>query len=87
MAAQSITYQQTEVLTTFEFTTLEGLYQAIQQLTYEYPEIARGEIYPEDLAGRALGRLRLRQNTLTDGSHTYDAIFGRHDNASTKEPR
>jgi hypothetical protein len=74
-------------VTTFEFTTLEGLHQAIQQLAYKYPEIARGEIHLEDTAGRTSGRLLLTQNTLTDGSHTYDAILGRHDNGSTEEPR
>jgi hypothetical protein len=76
MADQTLVYSQTEVVNSYEFTTLEGLHQAIQEIAYEHPDISRGEVYPEDPAGHSIGRLRLRRNTLGDGSFTYDAIIG-----------
>lgn len=68
-------YEQSEILTTLKFTTLEGLYQAIQQIPHEFPFIRRGEVYIEDRAGNAIGNLRLRVNLLPDGSRTYDAVL------------
>jgi hypothetical protein len=76
MAEQKLVYAQTEIVNSHEFTTLEGLHHAIQEIAYEHPDISRGEVYLEDPAGRTIGRLRLRRNTLADGSFTYDAIIG-----------
>lgn len=76
MAAHAIPYEQREIVARFEFTTLEGLFQALQMIAYERPELSRGEIYPEDKNGNPIGCLQLRRNILTDGSQTIDAIFG-----------
>lgn len=76
MADQALVYAQTEVVTSFEFTTLEGLHQSLLRIAYEHPEIRGREVYLEDPAGRTIGRFRLRRNTLEDGSFTYDAIIG-----------
>lgn len=70
---------QSEVLTTFTFTTLEGLHQAIDQMAHEFPGISRGEVYMEDRDGRSLGRLKIVRSVHADGSFTYDAVLATAD--------
>jgi len=75
MATGVIPYEQRETVASFEFTTLEGLFQALQMIAYERPELSRGEVYTEDQNGNPIGCLQLRRNTLSDGSQTIDAIL------------
>lgn len=77
MAAQTtqiVPLGKTEIVARFEFTTLEGLFQALIQLPHD-DEVRRGEIYPEDRNGNPIGCLQLRRTTLTDGSKVLDAIL------------
>ena len=75
MAAQAIPFEQRETIASFPFTTLEGLFQALQMIAYERPEMSRGEIYPEDKHGNPIACLELRRNALSDGSQTIDAVL------------
>lgn len=72
---QSVTSSEVQTVAHFPFTTLEGLYQALEMLSHERPDIRRGEIYVQDRNGNPLGALVLKQTKLSDGSYTLDATF------------
>ena len=71
----SMTALRTSTLFSYDFTTLQGLGDAITALAHQFPDVSPSEVFPEDSSGTAIGRLRLRRTTLTDESQVYDIVL------------
>jgi len=83
MATDSIASEQIEVIATFPFTTLEGLFQSLKLIEHEHPDIGRGEIHLVDRNGLPFCQMQLVRNILPNGQLTIDAVIGRGSVVST----